>query len=375
MKKYRVVIIGFAHMHINDVARSFFDCPSMDIVACADTPCPDAKALASPYTRNWNKSFCVKQFHIPRVYEDYCTMLDQEHPDLAIVTCENSLHLPVVRECARRGISVSVEKPMATSYSAAFEMARSVQENGVHLMINWPIAWEPVYLKMKSMAEQGAIGRILQMRIRTSHAGPLGTGVRHKGVSEVARPLTGEEKGMTWWHQERKGGGAMLDFCSYGSLLSRWFIGKDAVEVMGMAANLNSTYGDANDNAAMLVRYPDALATIEGSWTSPHEFYPCDFPVLYGTSGIMTIERDKGVKVLLNAETSPRVYTADAPLEGYSIAYAWQHKLQTGSAPFELLDIPLNIAAMQILDAGVRSAKSGRAEPLDASALREVVAE
>lgn len=367
MKKHRIVIIGFAHMHINDVARSFYECPDMEIVACADTPHSESEPLHAPYTRGWNRDFCVQNFHIPRVYEDYSAMLDAEKPDLAVITCENDLHMQVVRECARRGVAVSVEKPMAMSFADAEEMARAVTDAGVAMMINWPVAWSPAYLKMKELADQQIIGRILQFRIRTAHTGPLGMGARHKGVSDTAEAMSGEEKGKTWWHRTERGGGAMLDFCCYGSILSRWMLGQEPLQVMGMCANLDSRYGNACDNAAMLVRYPDALATIEGSWTTPKEFPYTDLPVLYGTKGAMTMDPDgqNAVKVSLFGEDAPRTYAADVPRGGYSIAHAWLHKFETGEAPFALLDVPMNLSAMRLLDAGVRSAASGRMETVN----------
>ena len=36
-KQYRVVIIGFSHMHINDVAAHFYENPRTDLVAGAGT--------------------------------------------------------------------------------------------------------------------------------------------------------------------------------------------------------------------------------------------------------------------------------------------------------------------------------------------------
>ena len=57
MKKdqYKVVIVGFAHVHINDVAQHYFDNPRIDLAACADAvrrgridaPAPTAAPAAS----------------------------------------------------------------------------------------------------------------------------------------------------------------------------------------------------------------------------------------------------------------------------------------------------------------------------------------
>ena len=62
-------------------------------------------------------------------------MLDQEKPDLAVITCENAQHLEVMYECAVRGVNVSIEKPMATDLSTAMEMIRISNTYGVKLFV------------------------------------------------------------------------------------------------------------------------------------------------------------------------------------------------------------------------------------------------
>ena len=143
MNKYRVVIIGFGHMHINEVARHFFEHPQMELVACADTVPAVPELRTAPYTRAWNMDFCVRSFKIPRVYEDYREMLDAERPDIAIVTSENVLHREITRACAEHGVSVNVEKPMAVTLSDALDMVRAAQQYGVTLTVNWPVTWIP----------------------------------------------------------------------------------------------------------------------------------------------------------------------------------------------------------------------------------------
>ena len=213
MKIYRVVIVGFAHMHINDVAKHFYENPATKLVACADTVPNVPELRTAPYTRSWNIKFCMENYKIPTLYDNYLEMLDQEKPDLAIVTSENVKHQEIVEQCAKRGINVCVEKPMAISLSDALAMKRTCEHHGVTLMVNWPITWMPEYFCMKNVLDSGIIGKVLEFKIRTSHTGPLGDGAQHKGVSEKAQPMTGEEKAATWWHQLAQGGGAMLDFC------------------------------------------------------------------------------------------------------------------------------------------------------------------
>ena len=48
-----------------------------------------------------------------------------------------------------------------------------------------------------------------------------------------------------------------------------------------------------------------------------------------------------------------------------TIAEEMLRHLETGETLHPLLDVPINLAAMAILDAGIRSARSGKAEPVE----------
>lgn len=367
MKKYRVVIIGFAHMHINDVARYFYECERTEIIACADTPHSVDETCRMPYTRGWNFEFCKKSFHIPRVYEDWVEMLDLEKPDLALITSENDMHVLIVEECAKRHIHVCIEKPMAISLSAAMRIQRAARQGNISAMVDWPFVWNPAYHELKKQIDAGKIGRVLQFKIRTAHTGPLGTGAKHKGVDATGETLTDNEKAKTWWHQARRGGGSMLDFCCYGSIFSRWLIGEEPIAAFGMRANLNSEYGDADDNAVLLVQYPKAYANIETSWTTPCELLPNDFPMIYGSNGSITIistQQGEYVKLLQPGEEAQMIEPSTLPKGLKNIAYAWVEHFDKGISVHETLQMPLNLAAMRILDAGLRASESGHIEIL-----------
>ena len=118
-----------------------------------------------------------------------------------------------------------------------------------------------------NLIEQGAIGKVIEIKTRMGHTGPLGPGAKHK-IAETSEPMTEAEKCSTWWHQHDCGGGAMADYCCYGSVVSYWMAGKPAVAAMGMRVNSIHALADAEDNAAMIVRYPDCYAVLEGTPSS-----------------------------------------------------------------------------------------------------------
>jgi len=366
-RTHRLGIIGFGHMHVNNVAQLYDAHPQVEWVACADTVplCPEQHP--APYTRAWNQENLVDRLGIPRVYNDYHEMLEEEVFDLIIVTCENAQHPDVVEACASAGVHVCVEKPMADSLSGALRMARACRASRTTLVVNWPLTWSPAARTCKALIDEGVIGRVLEVKWRSGHQGPLGRGVGHAGVDEVAEPMSGAERGATWWHQEAAGGGAMRDYCCYGAMVSRWYIGERATAAVGLRANLDSQWGDADDNGAMLVRYPGAIALLEGSWTTIHHGVPTG-PIVYGTAGTLVVDRQEGEPVvrLERGGDGTTVYRPEPLPEGRStIAEEYIHHLETGEALHPTLQMGNNLEYMAILDAGLRSTESGRLETVD----------
>jgi predicted dehydrogenase len=243
-------------------------------------------------------------------------------------------------------------------------MARACRAAGTTLVVNWPLTWSPGARRLKALIDEEVIGRVLEIKWRAGHAGPLGTGVSHAGVSQGAAPMTGPERGATWWHQRDTGGGAMLDFCCYGALVARWYVGEPATAAIGMRANLNSQWGDADDNGAMIVRFPAAMALLEGSWTTFDHGVPTG-PIVYGTTGTLVLESRQGAQTirLERGHGQTTIYEPEPLPDGRTnIAEELIHHLETGEPLHPTLELDLNLEVMAILDAGVRSATSGKLE-------------
>jgi predicted dehydrogenase len=258
---------------------------------------------------------------------------------------------------------------MAMSLSDGLRMARACRAAGTTMLVNWPLTWSPNARKVKKLIDDGLIGRVLEVKWRSGHTGPLGPGTAHAGIDASAAPMSGPERGATWWHQVAAGGGAMLDYCCYGALVSRWYIGEQAVAAMGMRANLNSQWGDADDNAAMIVRFPKAMAVLEGSWTTWDHGVPRG-PIVYGTTGTLVKEGRQIVR-LERGQGQTTIYECDPLPEGCKdVAQAFIHHLESGEPLHPTLEAGFNLEVMAILDAGVRSAVSGKLEAVDNAAWR-----
>jgi len=245
-------------------------------------------------------------------------------------------------------------------------MARAASD--ITMIVNWPFTWIPAARKAEELLRSGAIGQVLTYKMRASNSGPLGPGAHHQGVSETAAPMSGTERGATWWHRKSQGGGAMLDFCSYGAMTSRWYIGESAIGAMGMRGNFNSRWGDADDNGAMLVRYPNSMAVLEGSWTT-HKKGLSGGPIIFGTEGILILDTSGSPDTvqLERPGADVETVTAEALPEGRSnVAEELIHHLETGDPIHTSLTPQLNLEATAIIEAGIRSADSGQLELVNA---------
>src|SRR5262245_20016171 len=236
-------MIGFAHMHINELMRTFAEVPGVEWVACADTRPARPELVEARFTRDWNKRHAHEDIGIPKVYDDYREMLDRERFDLVLFCPENSRHGEVAEAIAAHGANMVTEKPMAASLPEALRMARAATAAGVTLAVNWPTTWSSSVRTAHRLVRQGAIGDVWEVKWRAGSMGPLSHGSTHPGVDGTAVEMTDAQKAATWWHHADTGGGALLDYTCYGACLSRWFIGEPAVAAFGIKANLLTPYG------------------------------------------------------------------------------------------------------------------------------------
>ena len=366
---YRLGVIGFAHMHINELMRAFADLPTVECVACSDTRPRRPELVEARFTRGWNLKHGLETIGIPRAYEDYQDMLSQERFDIVLFCPENARHGEVAEAIAAHGAHLLTEKPMAASLAEARRMARAAEAAGVTLMVNWPTTWSSAARTARRLVEEGAIGRLWEVRWRGGSMGPLARGSSHPGVGGTAVEMTDEALSATWWYQRADGGGALLDYCCYGACLSRWYMGRPAEAAVAMTANVNSTFGDAEDNAVITVRFPDGLAVLEATWSTVDHGAPTG-PILYGTEGTLLVERRRDepevVRLLRGKYGPPQEITADPLPPGRdTLAREFIHHLETGEPLHETLQVGFNLQAQAILEAGIRSAASGKLEPVE----------
>src|SRR5919202_1045271 len=323
-KTYRLGVIGFAHMHVNELMRVFAELPNVELVEAR-------------FTRDWNKRHAHEEIGIPQVYDDYREMLDKERFDLVLFCPENARHGEVAEAIAAHGAHIVTEKPMAASQPEALRMARAARAAGVMLAVNWPTTWSAPVRTAYRLVREGAIGQLWEVKWRAGSMGPLSRGSTHPGVGGRAVEMTDEEKGATWWHHASTGGGALLDYCCYGACLARWYVGQPAVAAYGLKANLLTPFGDADDNAVITVRFPQALAVLEATWTCPDHGIPTG-PILYGSEGTMVVHSGARLTIHQGREQPVEEVPLDPlPAGRETLGKEVLHHLETGEPLHETL--------------------------------------
>lgn len=350
-------------MHVNEIAQYINECEDFSLAGFADVPAETPENTEARYTRAWNIKNNSEKFGITP-YDDYRVMLDELKPDIAFILCDNANKPLIVEECAKRGIDVSIEKPMAVSLSEALRIKATVEKYGIEAVVNWPVIWRPYIHKQIAALESGIVGKLIKAFYINGHTGPLGKGAKHRGVSEKAQEMTDSERASTWWYKNETGGGAFLDIGCYGCFFNEWVRDNDAdkpISVMAFSGNYNTPYMNAPDNMAGVIEYKASYGVVEGSWTVPQASLPTG-PVYNCTDGVLFCDENKEVIAMdiYGEKIDLPEYEIHPAIKNLPDHYAYCKK--TGTPFIKTVTLDFNIQLMRIIDAALRSAESGKRE-------------
>lgn len=341
VQKTRIAIVGLDHDHVWELLRYIAGEPDADLVAIADN---------HPDLVNQAKSQVPASV---RFYSDYIKMLDEAKPVAVFVTTANDRHLEILRECVKRHIHYSTEKPMATNAADAREMQRLADQAGINLMVNYWNAWVPSSYALFDRAKSGDIGPLRTVIVQYGHNGPKEIGVSREFADWLYDPV-------------KNGGGAIMDFGCYGAEWALWLKGRPSRVYASTRKIKAEQHNRVDDDATITLEYPDATVIIEASWDWP---YNMDRVYAFGTKGSLLAERDD-----LRFRPSSSQKTADpdgqpialSPLpheRSNPIAYLLD-RIRTNQPIEGPLSSKLNVQVMEVLDAARDSARGGKAQEL-----------
>lgn len=343
----RVGFMSADHLHFPGLMRQAIDAPNVEVVGMVIDD-PDHRAFLS------------SRFPDVAVFDTATDLYDNARPEAIITNRNNRDAVHDVEAAARRGVHVMKEKPMAASLAAAEAMQAACTRGGVRLMINWPTNWSRAFHHARAIAASGRIGAIWQVHVRQGHQGP------------PADFASGDPVGRVGWEwlmdRDRNGGGAAIDFCSYGAVISRWLMGQPS-RVTGVGGRYVRTHMTVEDNAIMVLQYPHGHSVCEGTWSQPATAYPAPITI-YGSEGTIAIPPGQDREVAVAMGTGPwrqvveMVESPELPAHFASGPAYFAHCLRHG-LPFEgIVDAAIARDAQEVLQAGMQSMATGAAVSL-----------
>ena len=340
--KTRIAIVGLDHDHVWELLKYVQGEPDAELVAIAES---------QPALVNVAKS---KVRESVKFYSAYVAMLDEAKPDAVIVATSNDRHLEILRECAKRHIHYSVEKPMATNAADAREMEKLANQAGIKLMVNYWNAWVAPSHELVHRVKDGQVGPVQKIIVQYGHAGPKEIGVSEYFANWLYDPV-------------KNGGGAIMDFGCYGAEWALWLKGRPK-GVAAISQKLKvSQHNQVDDDATILLEYPDATVIIEASWDWPHSMGQVQ---VFGPKGSLLATRNKlfyrptneeGRKMALEGEAV--ALTAPPQATSNPVAY-FVDCIRHDKTIEDPLSTQLNVQVMDILDAARESARTGRKQEL-----------
>ncbi len=335
---FRLAIVGLAHGHAWNYFRNLPKNTRVQVVGIADAN-PDLRELA---LKTWP--------NVP-MYEDYRKMLDEKKPEGVWSFVENDRHLEITQACAVRHISVMFEKPMATTYAEARRMLEIAQQSRIQLLINSEPPWWPGNYAAYNLAKSGQLGKIWRVHTMAGHGGP------------APRDGSGPNSRAFWsfLNDDKRGGGALLDFLCYGAVWTRWYLGMPKT-VYAVTTHTRPDVYKVNTNATVLATFPEnGIAILEGSWDLPHGVKQVE---AYGNLGSVAMYGNMGavekIEAFVDRAKKPIPIPEVVLDEDHSSAPNYFAKIVRSMGKIDdLVNPAFNLDVQEIIEAAIRSSRSG----------------
>jgi predicted dehydrogenase len=245
---------------------------------------PDAEVVAV-YTRKPERAEAFAKKHgIARWYADLDKAIEESGCDVVDVCLPNFLHHRAVLKAAQAGKHVIIEKPLCLTLEEADEMIAACKAANRKLMYAEELCFAPKYERVRKLVNEGAVGKIFQMRQGEKHSGPH----------------------SDWFYDiEQSGGGAIMDMGCHGIAWFRWMLGENP-KAISVFANMQTglIHGGrtrAEENSVTMVEFEGGVIGIaENSWAKHGGMD--DRVEVYGTGGVIYADLFQGNSALTYSE-------------------------------------------------------------------------
>jgi predicted dehydrogenase len=227
MEKVRLGLIGLGLMGTPH-ARTMQNVAAGKLVAAADI---DEKHRA--FTEELGVKF----------YRNYEEMIAKEALEGVILAVPNHLHVPIGIACAKRGLHLLVEKPIADKVEEAGKLVAAARENNVQILVGHQRRFSSLVEKTREIVQGGELGKLVGVTITWA----------------LLKPAPYFEGPLSW--RKEKGGGPILINLIHEIDNIRFLCG-EINEVYSLASNQTRGFV-VEDTAAIALKFiSGAVGTI-----------------------------------------------------------------------------------------------------------------
>jgi len=331
----RLAIAGLVHGHVDGFFRAVRGRANVEIAGVFD---PDA-TLHRKYAQKYGLAESI-------FFTDLGTMLDRVKPEAVATFTSTFDHPMVVEACAKRGIHVMMEKPLAVSMEHARAIQAVAGRGQIHVIVNYETTWYRSHGEMWTLLkEQHAGGNIVKMVAMDGHPGPKEINVGPEFLGWLTDPV-------------KNGAGALFDFGCYGANLMTWMMDNQRpIAVTALTQTIKpQIYSRVDDQATVLVQYPHAQGIIQASWNWP--FDRKDFEVYTEHAYAIAIKGNELRVRLPDRKEETRTPGPRPPDEADSVSYLTA-VVRGKVKPSGLSSLENNMIVTEILVAARESARTG----------------
>lgn len=280
--------------------------------------------------------------------DSYAQLVASEEVDAVYVGLPNHLHKPWTLEAIKHGKHVLCEKPLGVDADEAREMVAAAQRANVHLVEAFMYRYNPQHERVREIIASGELGEV--KLVRSGFTVPL------------ENPLANVRFGPY------PAAGALFDVGVYCINVSRWMFGVEPLTAYASMVELPGSTGDILHS--VVLTFPGGrLASLSGGLGQAYQ----SFYEVIGTEGRVMVDRPFATPpfVPARAQLELEVHRADEvrrepfPDAGQYVAQFEEFAKLAFGQPSRAYLAEDSVATMEIVDALVRSSRSGRAEPVN----------
>ena len=254
----------------------------------------DASSLVAVMRRDAAKAADYAWRHqVPSYYTDAATLIADPQVNAIYVATPPDSHETYAIAAMEAGKPVYVEKPMSLNGPSAKRMLDAAGLNNVKLVVAHYRRAQPLFLKVKELLAQDAIGKIIYAKLD----------YRRKAATPAE--ITGSK--TAWRYDPAKSGGGLFHDLAPHQLDLMYFLFGDAKSYSGLSSNRLGLY-NADDLVTGNILFKSGVQ-FSGTWcfgaAAEQEADVCE---IFGTNGSISFAVFNQQKILLSTKAGQQVF-------------------------------------------------------------------